>query len=223
MDCRDVERLLSPLLDLELEPRDETRARTHLAACEPCGKKWLALQSTRGVVVAAFEADAISPEFDARLERRLARTRRSQVVSRPWLWAAAAALLLALPLLRPRAERPTAPVPRAEASAPRPTPPAAQRQPSPEVPVSAPRTRRPRPAPTTAAASPAELEAPPVAETVEGWPSRLVQPQPVRLALAVSGDEAWRGGRSPELEAFEQRVAAEARKSLLIADSRRDQ
>src|SRR5262245_58554282 len=106
MDCADVERLLSPLLDAELDPSDETRVRSHIAECGRCQGKWLLLQATRDQVVAAFEPESLSPEFDARLARRVARARSYSVPSRPWLWAAAAALLMAVLLLRPGTPRP---------------------------------------------------------------------------------------------------------------------
>lgn len=70
MDCRDVNNLMEPFFDRELDNSSADEVRNHLAACQACGRRWgglnLLLTDPEPVEVPAGLRDRIMTAWDTR-------------------------------------------------------------------------------------------------------------------------------------------------------------
>jgi len=98
MACDEYKGLLSALLDGELPPEERARVEAHLETCPECRQLLEELRAL-DTQLAALPGVAASPDFDARLGKRI---RRPRILTfRPTMriaWAAAAVVLVAVGL-----------------------------------------------------------------------------------------------------------------------------
>jgi anti-sigma factor RsiW len=237
--CGEAERALSALIDRELETPVQATVREHVDRCPACRNKLLLLEATRKLV-GSLEAEEVGPGFDAALAHRLRQARASDRRRRAvlaWASVAAAVALVVAPRLVRRDEKQPVATPRiaeraggSRVPAPSPLEGEAQgpelgpREPSP------PRRSRSAGGTPTTAPLPTAPSVDPVGddggelEPIGPGPSPgLPHAEPIRIALPGPADEAWRGGRSADLAAFEERVAAEARRAVMVTEFRREE